>query len=105
LLALLGVLVRLALPMVPAGFLLLLTLVPAAPQLGLSGWVVGFVTSVVVLTWILPRQYEVLRMFREITDGEMFSERQAVAVGVAITLIALLALVISVPYWRAIGLA
>jgi len=105
LLALLGVLVRLALPMVPAGFLLLLTLVPAAPQLGLSGWVVGFVTSVVVLTWILPRQYEVLRMFREITDGEMFSERQGVAVGVAITLIALLALLLSVPYWRAIGLA
>ena len=105
LLALLGVLVRLVLPMVPAAFLLLLTLVPAAPQLGLQGWVVGFVTSVVVLTWILPRQYEVLRMFREITDGEMFSERQAVAVGVAITLIAVLALLISVPYWRAIGLA
>ena len=105
LLALLGVLVRLVLPMVPAAFLLLLTLVPAAPQLGLSGWVVGFVVSVAVLTWILPRQYEVLRMFREITDGEMFSERQAVAVGVAITLIALLALLISVPYWRSIGLA
>jgi len=105
LLALLGVLVRLVLPMVPAAFLLLLTLVPAAPQLGLSGWVVGFVISVVVLTWILPRQYEVLRMFREITDGEMFSERQAVAVGVTITLVAVLALLICVPYWRAIGLA
>jgi divalent anion:Na+ symporter, DASS family len=105
LLALLGVLVRLILPMVPAAFLLLLTLVPAAPQLGLSGWVVGFVTSVVVLTWILPRQYEVLRMFREITDGEMFTERQAVAVGVTITVIAVLALLISVPYWHAIRLA
>jgi hypothetical protein len=35
----------------------------------------------------------------------MFSERQAVAVGVTITLIAVLALLISVPYWRAIGLA
>ena len=105
LLALFGVAVRLVLPMVPAGFLLLIAFVPAAPELGLSGWVVGFTCSVVVFTWILPRQYEVLRMFREITDGEMFSERQAVAVGVTITLIAVLALLISVPYWRAIGLA
>lgn len=36
--------------------------------------------------------------------GEMFSERQAAAIGVTITLIALLAILISVPYWRAIGL-
>lgn len=104
LLALFGVIVRLVLPMVPAGFLLLITLVPAAPQLGLSGWVVGFITSVVVFTWVLPRQYEVLRMVREMTDGEMFSDRQAVAMGVTITLIALVAILISVPYWGAIGI-
>jgi DASS family divalent anion:Na+ symporter len=104
LLALFAVAVRLVLPMVPAGFLLLLTLVPSAAQLGLSAWVVGFVCSVVVFTWLLPRQYEVLRMVRESTDGELYSERQAVAVGAAITFIALLAIAISVPYWRAIGL-
>ena len=104
LLALFGIVVRLVLPMVPAGFLLLVTLVPAAPRLGLSGWVVGFTVSVVIFTWILPRQYEVLRMVRELTGGEMFSERQAVAVGVAITLIALAAILVGVPYWRAMGL-
>jgi di/tricarboxylate transporter len=104
LLALLVIVVRLVLPMVPAAFLLLVTLVPAAPQLGLSGWVVGFVVSVTVLTWLLPRQYEVLRMVREMTDDEMFSDRQAVAVGVAIAVIAMLALLICVPYWQAIGI-
>ena len=103
--ALFGMALRLVLPMVPAGFLLLITLVPAAPQLGLSGWVVGFISSVVVFTWIVPRQYEVLRMVREITEGEMFSERQAVLVGVAITVVALVAILVSVPYWHAIGLA
>jgi len=102
--ALLGVVVRLVLPMVPTGFLLLVTLVPAAPQLGLSGWVVGFVASTVAFTWVVPRQYEVLRMVREATEGEMFNDRQAVIVGVAITLVALLAILISVPYWRAIGI-
>ena len=104
LLTLLVICVRLVLPMVPAGFLLLVTLVPAAPQLGLSGWVVGFVVSVLVLTWVLPRQYEVLRMVRELTDGELFSDRQALAMGVAITVIASLAMLICVPYWRAIGI-
>src|SRR5947208_16097115 len=101
--ALFGMALRLVLPMVPAGFLLLITLVAAAPQLGLSGWVVGFVVSVLVLTWVLPRQYEVLRMVRELTDGELFSDRQALAMGVAITVIASLAMLICVPYWRAIG--
>jgi di/tricarboxylate transporter len=105
LLALFGVAVRLVLPMVPAGFLLLITFVPAASQLGLSGWVVGFICSVVAFTWVLPRQYEVLRMVREITDGEMFSDRQAVLVGVTITGLALVAILVSVPYWHAIGLA
>jgi DASS family divalent anion:Na+ symporter len=102
--AVLGVVLRLFLPMVPTGFLLLVTLVPVASQLGLSGWVVGFVASLVAFTWIVPRQYEVLRMVREATEGEMFDDRQAVIVGVAITLIALLAILISVPYWRAIGI-
>jgi di/tricarboxylate transporter len=102
--ALLGVGLRLVLPMVPAGFLLIVTLVPAAPQLGLSGWVVGFVCSVVAFTWLLPRQYEVLRLVREATDGELFSDRQAVIVGAAMTIVALLAIAVSVPYWRAIGI-
>jgi len=75
-----------------------------APQLGLSGWVVGFICSVMVLTWLLPKQYEVLRMVRELTDGEMYTERQAMAVGVMISLVAVVAILISVPYWRAIGL-
>ena len=65
---------------------------------------VGFTCSVMVFTWLVPRQYEVLRLTREITGGEMYSERQAVFVGVAITAIAVLALLISVPYWHAIGL-
>jgi len=102
-LALFVVTVRLVLPMVPASFMLIVTLVPAAPRLGLSAWVVGFVCSVAVLTWVLPKQYEVLRLVRQLTEGEMYSNRQAIAVGVVITGLAILALLISVPYWHAIG--
>jgi di/tricarboxylate transporter len=104
LLALFVIAVRLVLPMVPAGFLLIITLVPAAPRFGLSGWVVGFVCTAATLTWILPRQYEVLRMARQLTEGELFTDRQAIAVGAAVSGIAVLALLVSVPYWSAIGI-
>jgi len=43
-------------------------------------------------------------MVRGMTDDEMFSDRQALAVGVSTTFIALLIVVICVPYWRAIGI-
>jgi hypothetical protein len=43
-------------------------------------------------------------MARAMTDDEMFSDRQAIAVGVSITAVALLTVLICVPYWRAIGI-
>jgi hypothetical protein len=59
---------------------------------------------VMVFTWLLPRQYEVLRMVRAMTDDEMFSDRQALAVGISTTAIALLTVLVCVPYWRAVGI-
>jgi hypothetical protein len=43
-------------------------------------------------------------MVREMTDDEMFSDRQALGVGVSITVIAVLTLLVCVPYWQAIGI-
>ena len=91
--------------MVPAGFLLLITLVPAASQLGLSGWVVGFTVSLMAFTWVLPGQYEVIRMAREIGEGELFTDRQAMVIGVSVTITAIVAILVSLPYWRAAGIA
>jgi di/tricarboxylate transporter len=104
LLALVIVALRLVLPMIPAAFMLVLTLVPAAATLGLNGWVVGFVVFTMVLVWLLPGQYEMLRIVREMTGGESFTDRQALTVGVGLTVVALLAIAVSLPYWRAIGL-
>jgi hypothetical protein len=58
---------------------------------------------VVVFTWLLPRQYEVLSMARQITSGEMFIARHARVVGASMTSVALLAIAMSIRYWRAIG--
>jgi len=42
-------------------------------------------------------------MVHGMTGDEMFSDRQALAVGVSTMFIALLTVVICVAYWRAIG--
>jgi DASS family divalent anion:Na+ symporter len=104
LLALVPIAVRLVLPMAPSAFLLVLTLVPAAPQLGLSGWVVGFVVFTTVVAWVVPSQYELLRIVREMLGPDSFTQREAALVGAGMTVVVLVAVVASLPFWRAIGL-
>lgn len=95
---------RLVLPWIPATLLLSLALVPAAPSLGLSPWVVGFVVLVSANTWLHPSQSDFCRLTRDATRGEMFTERHGLILGIAMTLLTLVAIAASVPYWRAIGL-
>jgi anion transporter len=94
---------RLVLPWVPATLLLGLVLVPVAPRLGLSPWVVGFVVLTTANTWLLPGQSDIYRLTRSMTEGEMFTDRHGVLLGVAMSLITLAAIAASVPYWQAIG--
>jgi di/tricarboxylate transporter/CRP-like cAMP-binding protein len=98
------VIFRLVLPWIPATLLLSLALVPAAPRLGLSPWVAGFVVLVTANAWLHPRQSDYCRLVRDATQGEMFSERQALFAGASLTLLTLLALALSLPYWKALGI-
>ena len=98
------VLARLVLPWIPATLLLSLALVPAAPRLGLSPWMAGFVVLVTANAWLHPRQSDYCRLVREATQGELFTERQAFAAGAALTALTLLALALSLPYWRFLGI-
>jgi anion transporter len=95
---------RLVVPWIPATVLLILALVPAATQLGLSPWVAGFVVLLAVNTWVHPSQSDFVRFMRQATDGQLFSNRHALVVGMAVTLTTFVALAVSVPYWRALGL-
>ncbi|HET9000150.1 MAG TPA: SLC13 family permease [bacterium] len=95
---------RLVLPRVPANFLLSLALVPAAPHLGLAPWLVGFIVLTVGNTWLLPNLSDFYTLLRDATRGEMFTERDGVLVGAALTLLVIVAIAASVPYWRATGL-
>jgi DASS family divalent anion:Na+ symporter len=104
LLAVFVVACRLVLPWIPATLLLALALVPAAGELGLSPWVVGFVVLFAATTWIHPNQSDFCRLVREGSHGEAFTNRQGLALGAAMTAVMLIAVAASVPYWRALGL-
>jgi len=95
--------VHLVLPSIPARLLLTLALVPGAP-LGLSPWVVGFTVFTATNIWVLPSQSHIYRIARSAATHDIFSQRDALRVGLAMSVVTLLALAVSVPYWQAIGI-
>jgi len=104
LLAALVVLCRLVIPWIPATLLLSLALVPMAFDLGLHSWVVGFVVLVTANAWLLPAQSDYCRVARDPSGTAAFDPRQALIVGAAMTVLTLVGLAVSIPYWRALGL-
>jgi anion transporter len=102
--ALAVIVVRLLLPWVPTTLLLSVALVPAAERLGMNTWVVGFVILFVAQAWLVPNLYEAYVLAKSTTRAELFSDRQAFSLGIAMTLITLAAVGVSTVYWRATGL-
>lgn len=94
---------RLLVPWIPATLLWAAALVPVATQLGLSPWSVGFVVLVAANTWIVPGQSDFCRMMRELSDGELFTGRQALIAGTGLTAATTIALALSLPFWSWIG--
>jgi anion transporter len=95
---------RVLLPSRPAMVLLSLALVPAAPSLGISPWIMGFVVLVAANVWVLPYQGLEYLIARDATGGEDFDDRQGTQVGAALTLVRLAAIAIAVPFWVSMGL-
>ena len=105
--ALLGIVVaacRVVLARVPTNFLLSLALIPVAPRFKLSPWLVGFIVLTVGNAWLVPGLSDFYVLMREGTRGEMFTEREALRMGIVVTVVVLAAITAAVPYWRAIGL-
>ncbi|MGH2491621.1 MAG: SLC13 family permease, partial [Candidatus Limnocylindria bacterium] len=102
--AVLVMLSRMVLPSRPAMVLLSLALVPAAPALGISPWVAGFVVLVASNVWVLPHQGLEYLIARDATQGEAFDDRQGTRVGAALTVVRLVAIALAVPVWQAMGL-
>ena len=95
---------RIVLPSRPAMVLLSLALVPAAPTLGISPWVAGFVVLVAANVWVLPYQGLEYLIARDATNGEAFDDRQGTRVGAALTAVRLVAIALALPFWLSMGL-
>ena len=98
------ILSRFLLPSRPAMVLLSLALVPAAPSLGISPWVAGFVVLVAANIWMLPYQGLEYLIARDATNGEAFDDGQGRRLGVALTVVRCLAMAAAVPVWEAMRL-
>jgi DASS family divalent anion:Na+ symporter len=103
-LALFVVACRLVLPWIPCTLILSVALVPAASHFGVAPWVVGFVVLLGAMTWLAPNQSDFCRLMSAATNDELFTARHATIVGVAMTLLTLIAIGVSIPYWQALGL-
>jgi hypothetical protein len=95
---------RFLLPSRPAMVLLSLALVPAAPALGISHWVAGFVVLVAANVWVLPYQGLEYLIARDATGGEAFDDREGTRVGASLTIVRLAAIALAVPVWEAMSL-
>jgi anion transporter len=103
-LSLLVVASRLVLPSIPARFLLALTVVPIAAPLGIAPWLAGFVVFVMAEPWLILNQSTLLQIMRADTEGQAFTDRQGLLLGVGLTLCTIMAIALSIPYWLALGL-
>jgi di/tricarboxylate transporter len=95
---------RLLMPWIPATLLLSLALVPAAPRLGLNPWVVGFVVLVAANAWIHPSLSDYCRVTRDAAGEDLFGQRQAMLAGVVISVLTVIGLTVSIPYWHMLGI-
>jgi CRP-like cAMP-binding protein/di/tricarboxylate transporter len=103
-LALLTLLVRVFLPQDQALLLIALAIVPSAPAFGVDPWIVAITILATFSTWFYPSQTIGYPIAFDASEGRLFTHTQARLVCLGFTLAVLLALALSVPYWRLLGL-
>lgn len=81
-----------------------IALAPVASAAGINPVVVGIVAVVACSTFFMPYQSTIYLALYHGTGGNLFTHSQARPVAIAFGLATLLAVIVSVPYWRALGL-
>ena len=85
--------------------LLTVALLPAAPALDLHPWVIAFIVLLGSNMWTLPHQYASYVAFVAGSGGALWSHRQVWPFSLAYMGLILVGLMVSVPWWRLLGLA
>ena len=84
--------------------LVTIALAPVASAAGINPVVVGIVAVVACSTFFMPYQSTIYLALYHGTGGNLFTHRQARPMAIAFALATVLAVIVSMPYWRALGL-
>ena len=84
--------------------LLGLALIPVAPVIGVEPWIVIIVLLATSALWFFPAQTPYYLFALSASENRLFAHAQARRLAFAYAIIALLALVLTFPYWRLLGL-
>ncbi|MBM7868209.1 cyclic nucleotide-binding domain-containing protein [Heliobacterium gestii] len=88
----------------PAVILLILAITPLASQAGIHPWILVFVILLTTDPFFFPYQSPTYLMTYYCTEEKAFSHRQGQWVAIAYAVMIYLSVLISVPYWRLLGL-
>jgi hypothetical protein len=95
---------RIMLPQDQALLLLGIALVPVAPVVGISPWLIVFILLATFSTWFFPTQTVGYLVARDASEGKLYTDWQARRVCAGYTAVTLVGLAVCVPYWHLLGL-
>lgn len=98
-------LVRIFIPISAAIVIFATVLMPLSESSGVSAWVVGFIVLTLGELWLLPYQCSYYLQMRELDRGRrLYDERQFLRFNACMNVFRVLALLLSIPYWRVLGI-
>jgi len=100
LVALFMILLRFALPLIPALVVAMLMVIPAASTSSISPFVIMIVILAASNPWFLPYQSTVYQSLVTGTENRLFKHQQTLTLAYLQVLIICLAILVSIPYWH-----
>jgi di/tricarboxylate transporter len=97
-------LVRFLLPLTPALVVSILSITPVLSTLGVNPLVIGLVVLASSNPWFFPHQDNVYLNILQYTEGKLFRHEQTWKLACLHVLIVMLAVAMSLSYWRYLGL-
>lgn len=97
--------IRLAVPISTTIVIVAAVMMPLASAYGINAWIVGFIVLMLGEMWFFPYQCSYYVQLRDLLGkSEVYDERRFLAFNLASNVGKLVALYISLPYWKALGL-
>ena len=95
---------RFALPLPPAQLISMISILPMIGGFNINPFVIGLIVLISSNLWVLPYQDSMYMNIVSATEGRMFHYRQVTKLAFLHIIIVLVAIALTVPYWKSLGL-